>query len=307
MTTVQETKISEQSGFYTVLLESPVPIEGATASALSDQLDMLLDGTGFSVFTRNKEATDGDDWEITLIHPQQPDMNQLQNILIENDLAHLTARLMIHPHTNWLEQVHRDFPPLTLGSFFIYGSHYTGEKPDGLIALNIDAATAFGSGEHETTKACLMALETLKEKFLPRKALDMGCGSGILALAIKKLWPDCAVFAVDIDPESVRVTARHADMNGLSVSSAAGDGYQTDLVHQNTGYDLIVANILAGPLVEMAPDLNKNLNRGGYGILSGLLARQERDVIAAHQAQGLFLQQSIPMNEWRALIFQKQE
>jgi ribosomal protein L11 methyltransferase len=134
----------------------------------------------------------------------------------------------------------------------------------------------------------------------------MGCGSGILALGIKKLWPDADVLAVDIDPESVRVTKRHADMNGANVTAVAGDGYAAKEVGTMPIYDLITANILAGPLIAMAPDLNRVLKPGGFAVLSGLLARQEQDVLTAHIKQGLVSKGHIALGDWRALILQKE-
>jgi ribosomal protein L11 methyltransferase len=203
--------------------------------------------------------------------------------------------------------VHRYFPPQILGGFYIYGSHSKNAAGPELIPLNIDAATAFGSGEHETTKGCLLLLEGLKNTagFAPRRGLDMGCGSGILAIAMKKLWPDMAVLAVDIDPESVRVTARHAVMNQTPLKTEAGDGYDAPSVTADGPHDLIAANILAGPLVEMAPALARHLAPGGYAILSGLLARQRQDVNAAHAALGLSPRAELVLGDWAALLFQK--
>lgn len=136
----------------------------------------------------------------------------------------------------------------------------------------------------------------------------MGCGSGILALASLKLWPQAAALCIDIDPESVVVTLRHAALNGLAenIIAEAGDGYRAPRVDAMAPYDLVLANILAGPLVEMAPELAHVLAPGGYGVLSGLLARQEADVTDAHKAAHLTLHESRAVGDWRALVFVKE-
>lgn len=215
------------------------------------------------------------------------------------------------PETNWLEESYRQFPPFTVENFFIFGSHYKDAVPADHISLQIDAATAFGSGEHGTTRGCLEALLHLKETgFKPRHILDMGAGSGILGIAAYKLWTK-PVLAVDIDKEATRVACHHRKINAVpagdsGMTCATGDGYAARRVKaQSKGFDLIIANILAGPLVIMASDLAKNLAKGGMVILSGLLVEQEEDVLSAHTAQGLTLDKRITHGEWRTLILRR--
>lgn len=296
---------------YTVSLDFKDVLSGA----LAEEIGTALEDHAVSVLLHNHESADGDRWSVTLTTYGAPDTETLLSAL--NDFAAsknmpplLTAADIQSeklPEKDWLRHVHDNFPPVEAGRFYIYGSHYTGEKPANLIPLCIDAATAFGSGEHETTKGCLMAFDALAQKTTVQNALDMGCGSGILAIALTKIWPDATVAAVDIDPESIIVTNRHAEMNGCAglIATEAGDGYHAALVAQNAPYDLIAANILAGPLIDMAPDLEKYLKPGGYCVLSGLLGRQENDVTAAHTAYGLVPVQSITIGEWRALVLQK--
>ncbi len=211
--------------------------------------------------------------------------------------------------TNWLEQSYRQFPPFQIGPFFIYGSHYKGNIPAKTIGLQIDAATAFGSGEHGTTKGCLEALHWLKqEKFRPQTILDMGTGSGILAIAAYDLWKK-PTLAVDNDRESVRVACRHRKMNKIpagenGVNCAYGDGYKTRRVRQDGPFKLIIANILAGPLIDMAPELAANLAKNSRVVLSGLLVEQEKEVLKAHKAHGLSLIKRIRHNGWSTLILQ---
>jgi ribosomal protein L11 methyltransferase len=272
-------------------------LPNAKAQALADSFEEMA----ISVYLHNHEPVDGDVWDIHLTVAGKPDDDDLR------------ARLGGIPFTaapveqkDWLKAVHEDFPPLTVGKFFVYGSHYDGAKPAELTPLQIDAATAFGSGEHETTQGCLLALEALAKQHTFKNGLDMGCGSGILAIAMTKLWPDMRVAAVDIDPESTRVTQHHAALNGAAaVQAETGDGYNAPLAKKRAPYDLIAANILAGPLIEMAGDLDAALAPGGFCVLSGLLKRQMREVAAAHEARGLTLAGTFGLGEWDALVFRK--
>lgn len=211
------------------------------------------------------------------------------------------------PPIDWVSHTYRGFPPIRAGRYFVHGSHHDGGVPPGAVGLQVDAATAFGTGEHGSTKGCLLALDRLaRRRRLPHRpgaALDMGCGSGILALAVARTWR-VPVVAVDIDPEAVRVTRENARINrthGL-IRAQGGDGYDTPIVDRHAPYELITANILARPLARMAPRLRRVLAPGGWVVLAGLLARQERHVIQAHRAQGLRLAARIPMGEWTTLV-----
>lgn len=207
---------------------------------------------------------------------------------------------------NWLEKSYEGFQPFSLGSFFIYGAHHRGavDVPAAARSLEIDAATAFGSGEHGTTAGCLLALEALKEKgFAPESILDMGTGSGILAIAAKKFWPHSAVMAVDNDPESIAVTDRHAAQNETPMQTLASEGFAERAVHDKGPYDLVIANILAGPLIEMADDLAKAC--GGFLILSGLLIEQQNKIMDAYTAQGMRLVTAAHRGEWAILTLAK--
>lgn len=209
---------------------------------------------------------------------------------------------------DWLAESYRALPPFTVGGFYIYGSHYTGEKPDDKIPLLIEAATAFGSGEHGTTSRCMLAIEHVKESgFSPRNILDMGCGSGILAAAAAKLWPDVPVHAADNDPECVIVTQRHLESNGIeNVIAYQSEGYdEFSPVWDKAPYDFIIANILAGPLIEMAEEQSRALAHGGYLILSGTLQEQAARVLAAYTPHGLGLAGEFPGDEWMTLLLKK--
>lgn len=258
------------------------------------------------------ELEEGGDWLIEATANREPDRPRLaaRVAVLAEALGLPEPALAVEdlPPIDWVSHSYRGFPPIRAGRFFVHGSHHEGPAPGGSVALLVDAATAFGTGEHGSTHGCLLALDRLSRWLrLPRRrsggALDMGCGSGILALAVAKRW-HVPVAAVDIDPEAVRVTRVNAGLNrtGALVRAQGGDGYRTALARQGRPYRLITANILARPLARMAPDLRRHLAAGGVAVLSGLLARQERHVIQAHRAQGLRLVARIPVGEWTTLV-----
>ncbi len=208
------------------------------------------------------------------------------------------------PATDWLAATQAAFPPLRLGQFWIHGSHVTEPRPVGRLPLQIDATTAFGTGEHPTTEGCLRALAGIAKQGAPRRILDMGCGTGILALAAARLFRK-PVLAVDLDHEAVRVARINARVNGLSqaIRIRQGDGFKA--LPKTARYDLILANILARPLADMAPALARHLAPGGRAILSGLLNRQASQVIAAYRRQGLVLRYRHVVGDWPTLVVRR--
>jgi ribosomal protein L11 methyltransferase len=209
------------------------------------------------------------------------------------------------PPRDWLVASAASFPPMRIGRYFVHGSHHLGGVPAGRIGLRIDAATAFGTGEHATTRGCLLALDALARRRRRRCILDMGTGTGILAIAAAKTWHR-PVQARDIDHEAVRVAGVNAARNGVGalVVARRSEGYVTRGVIGRR-FDLVFANILARPLMRMAPRLVRALAPGGIAVLSGLLARQERAVLAAHRAQRLVLMRRIAHEGWHTLMMAK--
>lgn len=207
---------------------------------------------------------------------------------------------------DWLSEYARNNPPLHIGRYFIYGSHFDGVLPAGKISLKVEAATAFGTGEHASTNGCLQALDKLSKKYKFHQPLDMGCGSAILAMAIAKTW-GASVVASDIDAQSVDVAKYNAEVNGVGgyILPVVGDGYNTPSVSRNGPYDLIMANILARPLSAMAKDLAKNLQPGGFCVLAGFLESDANWVFAAHRCHGLRLVERIKVNGWQTLVLRK--
>ncbi|MGE5268256.1 MAG: 50S ribosomal protein L11 methyltransferase [Thiohalocapsa sp.] len=209
------------------------------------------------------------------------------------------------PARDWLQENRRAFPPLRIGRFFIHGSHWRGRPPAGAIAVEIDAATAFGTGEHQSTRGALLALDALAPRLRFRRPLDVGTGSGILAIAAAKRLHR-KVLASDIDPEAVRVAAHHARRNGVAgdIRAIRAAGIGRGAIGRRH-YDLVLANILARPLALMARDLARATGPSGRIVLAGLLQRQEAQVLAAYRAQRLALQRRLVIDGWSTLILRK--
>ena len=229
-------------------------------------------------------------WQIEGYAPEPPDRAALDVALAiaaaAYDIAPPLLRIDPLPCKDWVQANLEDFPAMTIGRFFVRGSHHTGAVPGGLIELCIDAATAFGSGRHASTAGCLEALGLLAPRPFFRP-LDMGCGAGILAIAAAKLWR-VPVMAADIDPEAVDVTRRNARQNrvGRLVTALCADSYAAPGIAGQAPYDLIACNILARPLRRMAKDLARCLAPGGAAVLSGFLEPDANAVLAAHRLQG---------------------
>ncbi len=208
---------------------------------------------------------------------------------------------------DWLKANVIKFAPVEVEDFYVYGIHEQNVDTHGKIGIKVYAATAFGS-EHQTTKCCLRGIaeiNRLAEK--PQKILDVGTGSGILSLAAAKLWPKAAIVAVDIDTESVNVTAQNAADNGVAaqITAAYSDGYGSQTVQKNAPYDVILANILARPLIAMAADMAAHLKIGGYAVISGFIEEQTAWVIGEHEKHGLALQKIYAEDNWRAALLKR--
>jgi len=298
------------SSFTSVQLRLPaafqeIDIAHLSAGIESDSFTALRD-----------ENHDAADWTLDWLFSEAPDLGAIKAALILNADLHaldLPSPLELSSESvedrDWLSYSYQQFPAFSVPPFFIRGSHDESLPPDGDYLLQIDAATAFGSGEHGTTAGCLNAMAKLKDNGVcPWNILDMGTGSGILAIAAWKLWK-APVLAVDNDQEAVSVTERHAEANnvplrGGDLIAVCGDGFHTPLVADKAPYELIIANILAGPLREMAADMVKVLDENGYVILSGILDDQADDVIAAYTAQDLTLRDHTHLNGWSTLVLQ---
>lgn len=211
------------------------------------------------------------------------------------------------PETDWVAHVRRELHPVEAGRFFVYGSHDADKVPEGSIPLLIEAAMAFGTGHHGTTKGCLEAVDKLfTDGFSPHSVADIGCGTAVLAIAAAKVL-NLPVMASDIDPQAVDVALVNASANGVSglVSCVEAAGFDHPAIAEIGPYDLVFANILKGPLVELAPDVAAHTKGEGYVILSGILNAQADDVIAAYKAQNLGLHARDEIGEWTTLTLRK--
>jgi ribosomal protein L11 methyltransferase len=234
---------------------------------------------------------------------------------------------------DWVTLSRQGLEPIRAGRFFVHtpawrdaapaddepvapppeGPRSAGGAPHRLIALEIDAGRAFGTGRHETTGGCLLALSRLKEGGANfANILDLGTGTGLLAFAALKLWPAARATASDVDPVSIEVTRENAAINRVSLGRARGqlelavaEGLDHGRLRARAPYDLIVANILAGPLIDLAPSVAAALAPGGRLILAGLLDGQAVGVAAAYRRRGLMLNATVARGEWPTLMMRK--
>jgi ribosomal protein L11 methyltransferase len=206
---------------------------------------------------------------------------------------------------DWLAENRERFAAFRVGRFVIQEPEDRTPGPPGAMALCVEAATAFGSGRHGSTEGCLRALDTLRGRRI-RRALDLGCGSGILAIAAAKLWRT-PVLASDIDPHAVAVARTNARLNGVGhlVHVVVADGYRSPAIAARRPFDLVLCNILARPLRRMAGDLARHLAPEGIAVLAGVLTSDANDVSAPHRAVGLRPLRTIDVEGWRTLVLRR--
>jgi ribosomal protein L11 methyltransferase len=272
------------------------------AAAVEAFLEALEDELSVSAF---ENPTRPDLWAIALIHQGEPDraalLARLAPLASPWDIADLEIGPI--PSTDWLYRTAQTFPPQTIGRFWLHGSHVTEAPPAGTVPIRLDAGQAFGSGEHDSTRGCLLALDRLARRRRLKRVLDLGCGAGILAIAAAKCWP-ARVLAADNDPTAVAVAQDNARRNGVAgrVRCLLSDGYGSAALRRAGPFDLILANILAEPLCEVARDTARHLAPGGVAVLSGLLDRQADRVVAEHRRFGLRLREQIGEGLWVTLV-----
>jgi ribosomal protein L11 methyltransferase len=203
------------------------------------------------------------------------------------------------PDVDWVTRSLEGLKPVRAGRFFVHGAHDRDQRQDGDIAIEIEAGLAFGTGHHGTTAGCLEMLENVVTAEQPKNALDLGTGSAVLAIALARI-ADIPVLATDIDPVAVEVAAANVALNGVSkrVETVTATGFDHPVFARRRPFDLIVANILAGPLIEIAPDMAAHVKEGGSLILSGILDRQEPAVVAAYLAAGFRHVRTTHLDGW---------
>jgi len=212
----------------------------------------------------------------------------------------------IDPEINWVERSLKDLQPVTAGGFYIYAAHNKDQPPKGTIPILIEAAQAFGTGHHQTTSGCLLAIYSVLQNFQPKTILDIGTGTGVLAIALAKRLQR-KIIASDNDPVAVNTTRENAELNNVEnwIKPILAEGLQSKKIASNGPYDLIVANILAAPLVQMTPDIARAANAGAAIIMSGILTSQAEKIIAACAERQIALNQRIILDEWCTLVFEK--
>ena len=258
------------------------------------------------------ENGDGQWWRVEMLHREEPDPEDL-SVLLEPIAARAKIRdfnieVERLPDANWVEQVQREIEPFEIGRFWIHGSHVDTPPPKGMASIQLDAGLAFGSGEHPTTEGCLRALDQLARRRRFHRVLDMGCGAGLLAIGAAKCWPS-KVLAVDNDEVAVDVARENARINGVDgrFKALVSEGYAHPMIRASGPFDLILSNILADPLCEMARDLAGHLAHDGIAILAGLLEQQSRQVVASHQVYGMFLRDKIKIEPWTILVMSRKK
>jgi ribosomal protein L11 methyltransferase len=226
-----------------------------------------------------RDGADGPLWRVELMHRGEPDQQALAGRLVplaeRSGLERIDLTIAPLAATNWLARVAESFAPQRIGRFWVHGSHVGGAAPAGAVAIQIDAGLAFGSGEHESTRGCLLALDDLARRRRFRRVLDLGCGSGILAIAAAKLGA-AQVDGVDVDPQAIRASADNARANGVDARFMLADALPL------TRADVVVANILANPLILLAPALAARVRDGGRIALAGILVPQAAAVQDAY-------------------------
>ena len=226
--------------------------------------------------------------------------NNIHSILGDERAVEITSI----PQSDWKESLKQSFPPLQVASFFIHSFDET--APEGCIDLKIPAGLAFGTGEHPTTAGCLTLYAEQMATRTFENVLDMGCGSAILAMAAAKKQQSKCV-AVDIDEDSVATAIDNIAMNGCAenIQCAYSNGFTSDIVQSSAPYQLIFANILANPLIEMAEDMINALASDGVIILSGFTTEQKEKVVEAYTSRGLTLKSDVVVNDWVATTLTK--
>ncbi len=206
------------------------------------------------------------------------------------------------PDIDWMQNVLAELKPVRAGRFIVHGSHDRRKVRANDLSIEIEAGQAFGTGHHGTTSGCLTMIGEIVRRRRPGNALDLGTGSAVLAIGVAKL-ARVPVLATDIDPVAVRVARENVRANGVAslVETAVAKGFAAPAFRPYTPFELIVANILAGPLMALAPQMARHLAPKGDLVLSGILARQRRGVLAAYRAQGLYHRKTLTRGEWVTL------
>ena len=292
-----------------------LPCTKAEAEALKEDISplALLDDPPV-LMTSEADPARPDAWRLDAYFSEPPGEAMLAQLkALVPSAAGVEAAAEKVEDRDWVTLSQAGLEPILAGRFFVHTPTHRDRAPDGSIALEIDAGRAFGTGQHETTSGCLEALSRMKDQGLAfSNLLDLGTGTGLLAFAALRLWPAARAAASDIDPVSIEVSEENAAINGVRLGRARGQlelavaaGMDHPRLKARAPFDLVLANILAGPLIELAPSVAGALEPGGRLVLAGLLDHQAESVAAAYRRQGLMLSTRIDRGEWPTLVMRK--
>ena len=291
-----------------------LPCTRAEAEALSGEIPALDALTQPPVVVTREIDEDSGRWQLDVYLDNKPDaalLDLLRSLVPSaRDDMPIVEPL---PEADWVKISQQGLEPVRAGRFFVHTSSFADRIPPGTTPFLIDASQAFGTGGHDTTAGCLAMLDRLARRGgNPRNIADIGTGTGLLAFAAVALWPRARVIASDIDPASILVTRENAAINGVPLGRGGGrltlavaPGTDHPAIRHRAPYDLVIANILAGPLMTLAPDIAAATAPGGHAILAGLIARQMAPVLAAYRAQGFRLAARGGSAEWPCLLLVK--
>lgn len=288
-----------------------LPCTKAEAEAIAADIAPLADLDPPPVLmTSEPDPAQPDAWRLDAYFETEPDARTVRLIrtLIPSS-ARRQPLIETVADADWVTLSQSGLEPIHAGRFFVHTSAFAGEAPPASIAFSIEAGQAFGTGHHETTTGCLLMLDRLKRRGARFDAVaDVGTGTGLLAFAARALWPRAEVIASDIDPVSIAVTRENAEVNGIAVGRLRGQielavapGLEHRRLLRRAPYDLLIANILAGPLIELAPSFSNAMWRGGSLILAGLLDTQAERVAGAYRRHGFRLADRIDLGDWPTL------
>ncbi|MCA3740014.1 50S ribosomal protein L11 methyltransferase [Phenylobacterium sp.] len=275
------------------------PRAAAEAAAAVLDADPVLEAATYSIL---EEDEDHDVWRIDAFPTKTEEADALRGRLAAFPALVVTVEALAD--ADWLAMSLSGLPPVRAGRFFVYGAHDQGRIPANAVALRIEAGAAFGTGHHGTTVGCLQAWNDLIKARRFGKVLDVGAGTGVLAIAAARTGARLA-RGTDIDAPSVRIARENAALNGARAQFVHASGLGHQRVRSAAPYDLVFANILAPPLVALAQDIRGALRPGGVAILSGLLRTQERRVLAAYRSRGFRLLRRIHRDAWATLVLQR--
>jgi ribosomal protein L11 methyltransferase len=253
------------------------------------------------------EAPDGR-WDVTVHFAEPPDQPLLRELVTSAAGAAIAESIVFDTveAKDWVKASLEDLVPVPAGRFIVHGQHDRARIAPNKIGIEIEAALAFGTGHHGTTRGCLLLLDHVLKAWRPRRILDLGTGTGVLAIAAAKALHQ-NVLASDIDPPSVQVARENARLNvsGHLVKAIRATGFAAPQFAESAPFDLVLANILANPLRQLAAPMARHLAPGALIILSGLLTPQARGVIAAYRARGLVPIRHLRIEGWSSLLLRK--